>query len=267
MTRTLLILTPEFKNSHQETLFNAKEEAENMKETLISVGYNCEMLSSKITFDDLQTELYTRLNKSNYDDYLVLYISSHGSHSASTVFMAHKAEDTVISMYKKDGSFNASGLQLGLNEKFGAVSLVPGNLCIIYDVCQAGTENIINTHKVPCSFLRIAACSSKQSSKERVFTVRFRDYVINHWTDWLDDEGEEERLKKLFEGLKETPEVLSFSTSSRNNNLMKEFFESKEPKTKRTTKTKRVNSTWNWGLLAGGAVVIAGICFIVLRNK
>jgi len=274
MTRNLLILTPEFNNSHQKTLSYAIKEAKNMKTALEPLGYNCTTVDSEITFDDLQTLLYCKLKDSSSNDYLVLYISSHGSHSTSTTFTTHQTEDTEIEMFMKNGIFNASELQSGLNKKFGKVSQVNcGNLCIIYDVCQAGIENIINTPKVPCSFLRIAACSYSQSSKETVFTERFQKYVSNHGTDWGDDYVEEKKLQNLFETkLNQTPELLSMHTSSRNFNLMKEFFESKESKTK-PVKTKEENTkpdkektqqdTWNYLLLA----LAISVLFVMFRNK
>jgi len=265
MTRNLLILTPEFNNSHQTTLSHASEEAEDMKRALIPLGYKWKILDSKITFDDLQTSLYNLLNASSSNDYWILYISSHGSHSSSTTFTAHQTEDTKIAMFMENGYFNASGLQSGLNKKFGMVSQVNcGKLCIIYDVCQAGIKDIINAPKVPCSFLRIAACSYKQISRQRVFTERFLNYVSNHG-DWGNDYEEEKKLQKLFETkLNQTPEVLSMSTSSRNFYLMKEFFE--VPKTERP-KTKTEHDISNYFLLALFVLAVSGLCFLMLRKK
>lgn len=223
--RFLLTLNPNFSEGsdgkpHQEPLSNASESA-HMACTLEDLGYVHTPLARDIKTAKIVDAVYNILSE-NPTGLVVLYISSHGIHVADSS-AGHLSEDTEVALNCPLEVFTAGNFYAELAAKFGAVSQVPGNLCVIYDVCQGGISNIFHAPKVPCDFLRISASSSSESAYTKVFVEGFRKYVWEHDDQWDEDSNEGETLRNYFDG-DQSSEILCAPQNGANVTLMKNFF-------------------------------------------
>jgi hypothetical protein len=164
-------------------------------------------------------------------DFVVIYISSHGSFETKDEDFAGGAfavETTEVSLYKENETFTVGALAKRLWEKFKATggNTIPiqRNVCLILDACESGIRNISNSDSLPTSvFMRIASSQSHENARELVFAETFGKFVKNHEERWEADADEIDTFKGKFDGRRQTPDIIIPSCTG-TSNIMWQFF-------------------------------------------